>query len=77
MVVPVLVVFCITASISSFVIHDHPHRKVFVGSVALVASAAMYGSPLVAMVGSLLLCFAYHIHLALQKKSMLCNKPRR
>ncbi|KAL6320584.1 hypothetical protein AAG906_008584 [Vitis piasezkii] len=46
-VVPVVTVFCITAIISSFVLHDHHHRKMFVGSVGLVASVAMYGSPLV------------------------------
>nr|UJT76394.1 bidirectional sugar transporter SWEET3b [Hemerocallis fulva] len=49
MVVAVIVVFGITAFVSSAVFHDHPHRKVFVGSVGLVASVAMYGSPLVAM----------------------------
>ena len=52
-VVPVLVLFCMTAFVSSFTLHDHPHRKVFVGSVGLVASASMYGSPLVSMVGPL------------------------
>lgn len=46
-VIPVILVFCITAAISAFALHDHHHRKVFVGSVALVASVAMYGSPLV------------------------------
>ncbi|KAJ6881561.1 hypothetical protein NC651_028221 [Populus alba x Populus x berolinensis] len=46
-VIPVILVFCITAAISAFALHDHHHRKIFVGSVALVASVAMYGSPLV------------------------------
>ncbi|KAK6925950.1 SWEET sugar transporter [Dillenia turbinata] len=48
-VVPVLLAFCITALVSAFAFHDHRHRKVFVGSVGLVASVAMYGSPLVAV----------------------------
>ncbi|KAJ6672802.1 RAG1-ACTIVATING PROTEIN 1 [Salix viminalis] len=46
-VIPVILVFCITATISAFALHDHRHRKIFVGSVALAASVAMYGSPLV------------------------------
>ncbi|KAJ6418758.1 hypothetical protein OIU84_002020 [Salix udensis] len=46
-VIPVILVFCITATISAFALHDHHHRKIFVGSVALAASVAMYGSPLV------------------------------
>ncbi|GAB4858414.1 Bidirectional sugar transporter sweet3 [Ancistrocladus abbreviatus] len=46
-VLPVIAVFCTTASISTFVFHDHHDRKVFVGSVGLAASMAMYGSPLV------------------------------
>ncbi|KAF5947561.1 hypothetical protein HYC85_013518, partial [Camellia sinensis] len=45
--VPVILVFCITAIISAFAFHDHHHRKIFVGSIGLVASIAMYGSPLV------------------------------
>ncbi|XP_044468192.1 bidirectional sugar transporter SWEET3-like isoform X2 [Mangifera indica] len=45
--IPVVLVFGVTAVISGFLFHDHHHRKVFVGSVALVASVAMYGSPLV------------------------------
>lgn len=53
MVLPVILVFCITAIISAYVFHDHHHRKVFVGSVGLVASVAMYGSPLVVMVSHL------------------------
>ncbi|KAM1820607.1 hypothetical protein ACFX15_002026 [Malus domestica] len=46
-VIPAIVVFCITAIISAVVFHDHQHRKVFVGSVAIVASVSMYASPLV------------------------------
>ncbi|KAK2654087.1 hypothetical protein Ddye_013943 [Dipteronia dyeriana] len=34
---------------ATFVFHDHHDRKVFVGSVGLVACVAMYGSPLVVM----------------------------
>ncbi|CAI9771977.1 unnamed protein product [Fraxinus pennsylvanica] len=45
--IPVLVLSCITAILSAFVFHDHRHRKAFVGSIGLVASVAMYGSPLV------------------------------
>uniref|UniRef100_A0A6N2KFX7 Bidirectional sugar transporter SWEET n=1 Tax=Salix viminalis TaxID=40686 RepID=A0A6N2KFX7_SALVM len=37
-VIPVILVFCITATISAFALHDHRHRKIFVGSVALAAS---------------------------------------
>lgn len=46
----VTLVFSVVAVISSLVFHDHRHRKMFVGSVGLVASIAMYGSPLVAVV---------------------------
>lgn len=42
--------FSIFAIISALVFHDHHHRKVFIGSIGLVASVAMYGSPLVAVV---------------------------
>ncbi|EXB72453.1 Bidirectional sugar transporter SWEET3 [Morus notabilis] len=45
--ITVVAVFCITALISASVFHDHHHRKVFVGSVGIVASVAMYCSPLV------------------------------
>nr|WNV59954.1 SWEET3 protein [Betula platyphylla] len=48
-VTTVIIVFCTTAIISALVFHDHHHRKVFVGSVGLGASVAMYGSPLVAV----------------------------
>lgn len=43
----VIVAFTITAIISSFVFHDHHHRKVFVGTVGLVCSVSMYAAPLV------------------------------
>ncbi|KAL6011340.1 hypothetical protein ACLOJK_001786 [Asimina triloba] len=39
--VPVIATFCVTALVSAFALHDHHHRKVFVGSVGLVASVAM------------------------------------
>ncbi|KAL6132123.1 hypothetical protein ACLB2K_070494 [Fragaria x ananassa] len=45
--IPLIVMFFITVSISTFVFHDHHHRKVFVGSIGLVTSVSMYGSPLV------------------------------
>ncbi|XP_042037878.1 bidirectional sugar transporter SWEET3-like isoform X1 [Salvia splendens] len=47
MTLPVLLLSCSVVLISTFVFHDHHHRKAFVGSVGLVASVAMYGSPLV------------------------------
>ncbi|OMO56446.1 SWEET sugar transporter [Corchorus olitorius] len=46
---PVILGSCITAIISAVVFHDHHHRKVFVGSIGLVASVAMYCAPLVAV----------------------------
>lgn len=46
-VIRVIIVLCMTAIISAVVFHDHHHRMVFVGSVALVASVAMYAAPLV------------------------------
>ncbi|KAL9240520.1 hypothetical protein vseg_014728 [Gypsophila vaccaria] len=49
MTVPIVAGFGITALISAFLFHDHHQRKVFVGSIGLVASVAMYGSPLVAV----------------------------
>ncbi|KAF7147978.1 hypothetical protein RHSIM_Rhsim03G0199300 [Rhododendron simsii] len=49
MIVPAILVFCVTATISAFLLHGHHHRKVFVGSVGLIASMAMYSSPLVVM----------------------------
>ncbi|XP_031394600.1 bidirectional sugar transporter SWEET3 [Punica granatum] len=45
----VALVFSAAALISALVFHDHPHRKMFIGSIGLVASIAMYGSPLVAV----------------------------
>lgn len=53
--IPVILVFCLTAILSAFVFHDHHHRKMFVGSIGLAASIAMYGSPLVVMVSHFLL----------------------
>ncbi|CAL9243338.1 unnamed protein product [Arabidopsis halleri] len=47
--VPVIVVFGLTTAISAVVFDDHRHRKSFVGSVGLVASISMYGSPLIVM----------------------------
>ncbi|BAB08422.1 MtN3 protein-like [Arabidopsis thaliana] len=47
--VPVIVGFGLTTAISALVFDDHRHRKSFVGSVGLVASISMYGSPLVVM----------------------------
>ncbi|KAH6760520.1 Nodulin MtN3 family protein [Perilla frutescens var. hirtella] len=49
MTLPVFLLSCSVALISAFVFHDHHHRKAFVGSIGLVASVAMYGSPLVVM----------------------------
>lgn len=49
MALGVLTFFIIIAIVSTFIFHDHHHRKVFVGSIGLVASVAMYGSPLVAV----------------------------
>ncbi|KAH7856140.1 hypothetical protein Vadar_033179 [Vaccinium darrowii] len=49
MTVPVILVFLITATISAILLHNHHHRKVFVGSVGLTASVAMTSSPLVVM----------------------------
>ncbi|KAJ6969774.1 hypothetical protein NC653_034352 [Populus alba x Populus x berolinensis] len=51
--IPVILVFCITAAISLLSFHDHHHRKIFVGSVALVTSVVMYGSPLVVVLPNL------------------------
>ncbi|PPS14064.1 hypothetical protein GOBAR_AA06527 [Gossypium barbadense] len=49
----VMVIFTVTAIISAFVFHDHHHRKVFVGTIGLVASVAMYAAPLVVVVSRL------------------------
>ncbi|KAE8736407.1 Bidirectional sugar transporter SWEET3 [Hibiscus syriacus] len=43
----VIVIFSVTALISTFLFHDHHHRKVLVGTIGLVASVAMYAAPLV------------------------------
>lgn len=50
---PVLLLFSIVAAVSSFAFHDHHSRKIFTGSVGLVVSVGMYGSPLVVMVSHL------------------------
>ncbi|CAN6444364.1 unnamed protein product [Victoria cruziana] len=49
MLAAVLLVSGSTACVSSFKFSSHHHRKMFVGSVGLVASVCMYGSPLVVM----------------------------
>ncbi|XP_027102550.1 bidirectional sugar transporter SWEET3 isoform X1 [Coffea arabica] len=43
----VILGFCVIALLSVFAFHDHSHRKILVGSIGLIASVAMYGSPLV------------------------------
>ncbi|KAK1576029.1 hypothetical protein Q3G72_010286 [Acer saccharum] len=50
MLVPVIILFCTTTIISAFVFRDHHHRKLFEGTVTLVAAVMMYGSPLVAVI---------------------------
>ncbi|GMP24709.1 hypothetical protein CsSME_00001885 [Camellia sinensis var. sinensis] len=45
--IPVILIFCITVTISTFAFRDHHNRKVFVGTIGLVASIVMYDSPLV------------------------------
>lgn len=52
MTLPVLLLSSSVVLLSAFAFHDHHHRKAFVGSIGLVASVAMYGSPLVAMVST-------------------------
>ncbi|KAL5727075.1 Bidirectional sugar transporter SWEET3b [Ranunculus cassubicifolius] len=49
LIIPVILIFCITVLVSTFALHNHRQRKVLVGSVGLIASIAMYGSPLVVM----------------------------
>ncbi|XP_042506505.1 bidirectional sugar transporter SWEET3-like [Macadamia integrifolia] len=44
---PVIIAIFTTTFVSTFALHSHRQRKVFVGSVGLVASVVMYGSPLV------------------------------
>lgn len=50
--VGVVAVFLCVGMISTFVLKTHHLRKFFVGCIGLVASIAMYASPLVAMVTS-------------------------
>lgn len=50
MTIGVILVACVVGVISAFVFDDHGRRKAFVGSIGLVASVAMYASPLVVMV---------------------------
>ncbi|WOG92801.1 hypothetical protein DCAR_0312077 [Daucus carota subsp. sativus] len=45
----VTLIFVTCAIISAVVFHDHHHRKILIGSIGLVASVAMYCSPLVAV----------------------------
>ncbi|KAI4337947.1 hypothetical protein L6164_016309 [Bauhinia variegata] len=47
--IPALLVFTAAALVSSFGIQEHRSRKLLVGSIGLVVSVAMYGSPLVVM----------------------------
>ncbi|XP_038874563.1 bidirectional sugar transporter SWEET3 isoform X2 [Benincasa hispida] len=47
--VGVITIFCCVGMISAFVLKTHHLRKLFVGCIGLVASIAMYASPLVAM----------------------------
>ncbi|CAN4087628.1 unnamed protein product [Withania somnifera] len=47
MVVPIILLCVATGIISTFAFHEHSRRKVFVGSIGVVASVSMYASPLV------------------------------
>ncbi|XP_043700460.1 bidirectional sugar transporter SWEET3b-like [Telopea speciosissima] len=47
MVVGVMMVVSIIILVSTFALHDHHHRKLFVGSIGLVVAIGMYGAPLV------------------------------
>ncbi|KAK9145381.1 hypothetical protein Sjap_005284 [Stephania japonica] len=49
MQLPTLTAFSVIALVSMLRLHDHPQRKLLVGSAALVACVAMYGSPLLAV----------------------------
>lgn len=49
MVSLVLIIFGMTVFFSSFSIHTHRMRKMFVGSIGLVTSISMYSSPLIAV----------------------------
>ncbi|PNT71610.1 hypothetical protein BRADI_2g32230v3 [Brachypodium distachyon] len=56
MVSSIVIIFGMAVFFSSFSIHTHQMRKVFVGSIGLVASILMYGSPLVAVAPSCIGC---------------------
>ncbi|KAM3401525.1 hypothetical protein ACQJBY_005946 [Aegilops geniculata] len=56
MVSPILIIFGMAVFFSIFSFHNHQMRKVFVGSIGLVASILMYGSPLVAVAPSFIGC---------------------
>ncbi|XP_066361113.1 bidirectional sugar transporter SWEET3a-like [Miscanthus floridulus] len=45
----VLAIFCVTVFTSSFIVHTHHLRKVFVGSIGIERAISMYSSPLVAV----------------------------
>lgn len=49
MVLPAILIFSVIAATSGLLFNDHPHRKLYVGTFGLVASAALYGAPLVAV----------------------------
>uniref|UniRef100_A0A0A9AT22 Bidirectional sugar transporter SWEET n=1 Tax=Arundo donax TaxID=35708 RepID=A0A0A9AT22_ARUDO len=49
MVSLVLAIFGMTVFFSSFTIHTHHMRKLFVGSIGIVTSMSMYSSPLIAV----------------------------
>lgn len=49
MVSLVLAIFCVTVFTSSFIVHTHHVRKVFVGSIGIVTAISFYSSPLVAV----------------------------
>ncbi|KAL6864882.1 hypothetical protein ACP4OV_016033 [Aristida adscensionis] len=44
-----LAIFAVTVFLSSFIFHTHHMRKLFVGSIGVVAAMSMYSSPLVAV----------------------------
>jgi len=46
MVVSVLVVFGTIAIVSLYVVHDHTHKKVVVGTAGMVATVILNASPL-------------------------------
>lgn len=52
--ITVLALFVAITLICTFALHDHHTRKVFVGSIGLGTSIALYGAPLVAVVSILL-----------------------